>query len=329
MSLEASTPSPQPSAPPEPSPSSTEPSSAASGASATLLGGAPSDGDADPAAPPVVPEDWRARLSGGDSKALERLSRYKTEGDVVKALFETQDKLRSRPEIPKLADNATPEQVADFRKAMGVPGDGTLDAYGIKAPDGYSMTEAETGLITDFVKEMHGKHAPGPLVKQAVDFYYRSQAAAEQAAGKLDMDRQKEWQTQLRDNMGRDFEPMIAAGEAFLNSHFGEKPEVKDQLLNARLPGGGRLGDHPAFVGLIADLALQNGFTDRIEANALEAGGKSLEQQQTELEKLRLSNPGLYNEPATQAKLDKIIALRLSAGEIDENGEPMRRRRAG
>lgn len=326
MSLEAPTPSPQPSAPPEPSSNSAPDPQASGDVSPTILGG----GVTPPAAPaPQEQQDWRARLSGGDAKSLERLSRYKTEGDVVKALFESQDKLRSRPDIPKLMDNATPEQVAEYRKAMGVPGDGTLDAYGIKAPDGYAMTESETGLVSDFVKLMHGKHAPVGQVKEAVDFYFRSQAAAEQQVAKLDIAKQKEWQTQLRDSMGRDFEPMVAAGEAFLTSHFAETPEIKDELLNARLPGGGRLGDHPAFIGLISDLALQNGFTDRIEATAMESGGKSLEQQQTELEKLQFSNPTLYNDPATQAKLDKIIGLRLSKGEIDSDGNPVRRRRAG
>lgn len=271
-------------------------------------------------------------IAGEDAKALERISRYKTPADVGKALFEAQTKLSQRQEIPKLTADSTPEQVAEYRKAMGVPElakdapiERVFESYGIKAPDGYDLSEVEKGMVGDFAKHANAKHMPAGAVKDAVDFFFKSQAANKQAVNKLDVSRQKEWQSQLRDEMGRDFEPMIAAGEAFLNSHFGQDSEGKHQMLNAQMPGGGKLGDNPHFIKLVTDLALKNGFTDRIEANALESGGRSLAEQQRELEGLRTKDRAKYNEPATQEKLKKLISLRQARQEIDEWGNERKR----
>lgn len=345
MSLDQSTQSAQQSAPPEqqsqaasPPSDQSQPANGSSQPSTPGLGATASGTTAQPAAAGGEQPnrgigdnggpDWRAMLAGEDAKALERFARYKTPADVGKALIEAQTKLSQRPEMPKLADNATPEQISEYRKSMGVPTEGTLEAYGVKAPDGYKMSDAEKGVLGDFAKLMHAKHVPAPIVKEATDYFFRQQSATEQALARQDIDKQKEWQGVLQDKLGREFEPMIAAGEAFLNQHFSDNPDAKNELLNARLPGGGRLGDNPAFIEMIIDLGMKNGFTDRIEANSLESGGKSLEAQQNELEALRNTDRTRYNLPETQAKLDKIIGLRLSRGEIDELGNPVRKRRS-
>ena len=74
------------------------------------------------------------------------------------------------------------------------------------------------------------------------------------------------------------------------------------------------------------DAALNNGFADRIEANEMEGGGKSLEAQQQELEALWSSDRAKYDMASTQEKLNRIIQLRVSRGEIDANGKPIKRR---
>ena len=60
-------------------------------------------------------------LAGEDTKALERLARYGSPTDVTKALIEAQTKLSQRAEPVRLADNATPEQISEYRKGLGVP----------------------------------------------------------------------------------------------------------------------------------------------------------------------------------------------------------------
>lgn len=275
-------------------------------------------------------------MAGDDAKALEALSRYQSPKDVGKAFIEQRAALSKRAEPLKLADNATPEQVAEYRKGLGVAEvakdaapEKFIEAYGIKMPEGYQMTEVERGMVGDYAKWAYDNgHSPRE-VRAATDFFFRQQAANTQALNKINVDKQREWASQLRGEFGKDHDAYLAAGETYLNSIFQNDADAKNAFLNARLPGGGLLGDNPVFVKMMTELAMKNGLTDRIEANALETGGKSLEQQQTELEGLRWSNKELYDSPKTQASLEKIISLRLSRGEIDESGNPIRKRRAG
>ncbi len=297
----------------------------------------------DPVADPVAPaspetpppsDDWRARFAGEDTKALETFSRFKTEADLGKAYLEAQKALSKRAEPARLPDNAKPEQIAEWRKGLGLPElggdakpDAFMEAYKIAIPEGYTPSEVEKGLLGDFAKHAYEKgYSPGE-VKGAVDFFLQSQQANLQAANKLNVERQTEWTRTLKDDLGRDYEPTIAAAETYLNNLFEDNADAKTEILRAQLPGGGFLGDHPAFVKMVADLALQNGFTDRIEANSMESGGKSLAEQQQDIERLMFSDKAKYDLPATQQKLNKIIELRLNRGEIDESGEPVRKRR--
>lgn len=321
---------PQPSAPPVSPPANTPAPAPAAPAVASPPASDPAKA---PAAPASGTPDWRALKAGDDPKRLEVLARYGSEADYDKAFWEQRNALSKRAEPVRLADNATPEQIAEYRKGLGVaevakdaPAEKFIEAYGIKAPEGYAISEVEKGMLGDYAKLAYAQgHSPRE-VKSAVDFFFQQQAAGQQAMNKISVDRQKQWQGELRESLGRDFEPTIAAAEAYLQKQFADKPDMKAEILNAQLPGGGFLGDNPAFISMVAELARGNGFTDRLEASSLESGGKSLQTQRAEIEGLLRSNPQLYNAPETQARLDKLIALQLARGEIDEWGNPIMKR---
>ena len=321
-----------PAAPASPAPVLDKPATQAADAGTLLTGGGapPADGGTTPPAgdAPKVWDNWRQDLSGGDEKILNELTRVKSPADIGKELLRQKQELSKRREPLTLAKDATPEQVAEYRKTIGVPSEGTLEAYGIKAPDGYKLSEVEKGALGDLAKLGVDKNVPAPIMKEMTDYFFRVQEANRQALNTLDANRQREWQGELEQKLGKDFKPMVAAGEAFLNQRFADNPEAKAELLNARLPGGGKLGDSPFFIELVIDNALKHGFNDRIEANELESNGRSLAEQQQELEKLQFSDSAKYNLPATQQKLDKIIAARLSRGEIDDSGNEVKKRRA-
>ena len=262
-------------------------------------------------------------MSGGDEALGKELQRYKSQTDVAKELVRQKAELSKRREAPSLAKDATPEQIGDYRKAMGVPE--APEGYAIKAPDGYSQSDGEKALLADYAKEMHAKNVPAAVVKENMDFFFKSQAAQQQALNKSDMTKQAEWTKEMQTEFGGDYKPFVESAKAYLGQQFEGNSEGLNALVNARLPGGGRVGDHPGFIKMAVDAALKAGFTDRIEAADIESnGGKSLEAQQMEIENLQFKNRDLYN--ASQGKLDKIIKARLSKGEIDERGNPIRRR---
>lgn len=273
-------------------------------------------------------------IAGEDVDAIKDLARYQSPADLMKAFKEQRAALSRRAEPVKLPDNPTPEQVTAYRKAQGVPdvpADATPDkiaeAYGIKAPDGYEMSETEKGMIGEFAKTMHGKHAPPGLVKEATDYFFKQQHAINQAIRKDAADKAKTWKNGLVDKHGtKEYEAQQAAATEFMRKEFADNPDEMTNILQAVMPGGGRLGDHPWFFEMMAKQAMGAGFTDRIEANALESGGKSLLEQRAEIERLMFTDRQRYDQ--LQPKLQQINRGLMARGEIDENGDPVRRRSA-
>lgn len=306
--------------------------SAAKGA-ATAGKGATDSGASEADKAQAAADAWRTLIAGDNQDVLKELSRIKTAADLGKVLLDQKKALSKRAEAPKLPENASPKQVAEYRKLMGVPevAEGAkpedyAKAYGIDAPKDYQVSEVEKSMLAGFAETMHSQHVPAHIVKGAADFFFKAQTANQQQLNVIDQGRQQEWIGELKTELGKDYAPMLAAGEAFLNKEFEDNPAGKAELLNARLPGGGRLGDNPWFIKRVVDAALNNGFADRIEANEMEGGGKSLEAQQNEIEALWSSDRAKYDMASTQEKLNRIIELRVSRGEIDANGKAIRRR---
>ena len=312
-----------------PSASAPSPEAPATPAVSQAANPAPSSAPAAPAANGNEPTDWRARFAGDDPKALEAFSRYKTEADFGKAFLEQRAALSKPKALPTLDEKATPAQIDEYRKTFGIPD--SPDGYKITPPEGYQVSEVEKGMLSEFAKAMHGKHMTPAAVQTATEFFFQSQQQNMAAMQAMDVAKQKEWHKALEQEFGKDFEAQIAGGEAYLNKQFAGNEELKGEILNARLPGGGRLGDNPEFIKMITDLAMSNGFTDRIEANALESGGRSLSEQQSEIEnrKGRYATPAIYEEAMRPGgAYEKLIGLRQSRGEIDEWGRPVQRRSA-
>lgn len=328
MSLEASAAAPQQSAP------------AAPPVETPVKSGLLSGGQ-DQAAPPSNPApasngaDWRALIAGDDTKAITDLARYKSPNDFYKAHSELRSKLSQRPTIPTLAPDAAPEQIAEYRKAAGVPDvapdagpEAYMNAYGIKPPQGYEVSEYESGALQEFAKHAHASHLPPTAVKAATDYFFKAQAAAAQQMNKANAERAREWTSGLQQELGKDFQPMVASAEAYLDTMFDGDPDGRESLLNAQLPGGGMMKDHPGFIRMLIDGAMKSGMTDRIESASMESNGASLGAQQAEIEALLTKDSAKYNDPRTQDRLKKIIELRMKRGELDENGNEARRRRS-
>lgn len=317
---------------------STPPANAEGQASAatiqTTLGGARETRPAD--APAKVGDnggpDWRAVVAGEDAKAIEELARYKTPADFLKSFREQRSALSKRAEAPKLPEKATPEQVTEYRKAMGLPEiaadakpDDIMKAYGISAPEGYELNDVEKGMLGEWAKTANAAHVPPAIAKQAVDFLFKQNAAVAQAQRKADVELHKTWNEQLRSDLGKDYDAVIASANDYLQSALPDEAE-REALLNARLPGGGIIAKHPFFAKIVSDLAMQNGFTDRIEAQSLESGGQSAQQIIQEIEAKRQTDPAFYNLPATQARLSAAYKAALTKGEMDDQGNFKRRR---
>lgn len=246
------TPNPNPQANPAPAAPAAEP------APATIVSAAPAApaAPADPAAPapaPVAgkwPDDWRANLANGDEKIAKRLERFASPADVWKSYQSLEQKISSGDLKPGLPADATPEQIAEYRKLQGIPE--TPDGYLKDLPSGVVIGEQDKVLFNDFAKTMHEINASPATVHKALDWYYKFQGnlAAEDAKRDGDFRRtaedalRSEWGNGYRENVDRAGEILTLAPES-----------IRFQLQGARLPDGTLLGDHPDTLRWLANIS--------------------------------------------------------------------------
>ena len=275
----------------------------------------------------VTFDNWRELVAQGDEKVLNELNRLKSPGDIGKELLRQKGELSKRMASQPFPVSGTPEQQAEWRAANQIPKEATLEAYGIKAPENYNMTDAEKAGLGEMAKIAQQLNLPPKPVQEMANLLFKTNAAQAQAANEADRAKAQEWKQEYTATYGKDTDSYIKAATEYLTKDvFGGDEQTMQAFLGARLPGGGRIGDHPKMIDLVVGAALKAGYTDRIETQQMESNGRSLAMQQAEIEKLRFSNRAEYNDPRTQDRLKRIIELRLSNGEIDEMGNEKKRR---
>lgn len=229
------------------------------------------------APPPTWPDNWRARLAGEDAKELKRLERLGSPQDVWKAYRALEAKVSSgQLKQAKLADDATEDQVAAFRKENGVPEkpDGYLDAA--KDIVDKLPPDAQEGAKV-LADRMHKINASPAVVKEALAVYAERQQEALQKLGERDNAARKETEDALRAEWGGDFRRNINAVNGYLDTQLD--PDTKAALLNARGGDGNALFNNPKVVSFLLNAALEANPAGTVVPGAGASAGKSIDER--------------------------------------------------
>lgn len=164
------------------------------------------------------------------------LAKYPKMGDFARVAFEAQDKL-SRA-IVRPGEDASEEEVAAYREAIGVPAD----------PNGYELKAEGSGteVFLESLKELAHKNNLSTTQAQAmVDYFVQTEQKAKEA---LEVELKNTIENgikELRSEMGSSFEPKMLQAQRMVAGHFGE--EFSDYLKESQL------GNDPRFIkGMIA-----------------------------------------------------------------------------
>lgn len=206
------------------------------------------DKQADKQVAPDFPANWQEKMAGGDEKVAKLLSRYTSPAAVAKALHEGSVKLSSIKVKNVLPKDATPEQLAEYRKAEGLPE--TPDKYDISLGD-FKIPEADKSMVDEFLSGMHAVNAPNDAVKAALGTYYRLSKMQNEAMASRDSEQKAATQDKLRAEWGEDYRRNENLTVAYLES----MPRM--DFMEARLPDGTKLGNDPAVVAWFAQKALE------------------------------------------------------------------------
>lgn len=206
---------------------------------------------ADPAAPSAPepakdvsewPSDWRQKYSQ-DPAIQKRLERYGSPKAALDALFAAQTRISKGDLLPALKDNATPEDVADYRAAHGIPA--TAAEYDLTLPNGLVIGEADKPLVDEFLAKAHETNMHPTQVKEALSWFMDRQEQARVAQEARDTEARLSCVDTLREEFGPDYKREVKIAMGVLDT---APPEVKDRFLAGRLSDGTMIGNDPAVI---------------------------------------------------------------------------------
>jgi hypothetical protein len=251
--------------------------------------------DAPPAdAKPVGdwPEDWRTRLAGEDKGFLNKLARYATPQELAKAYRAIEQKQASGELKKGKPENATPEEIATWRKEAGLPA--TPEEYKIELPNGLVLGEADKPLVASFLKEaaLEGDLS-NAQVNKALGWYYANQDKQKAAQADADREYKTKAEDALRGDWGQEYRVNLTAVNNMLSAHFPEG--AVDRFLAGRTADGRRTGDDPDILRGLTALARElNPAASLIPAGTTDPG-KGIDTELEEIRELRRNDPGKYD----------------------------------
>lgn len=244
------------------------------------------------AGPASWPEDWRNLLTGGDAAGMKLLERYPSVEDVYKRMLSQEQIIRrgAHKTLPTLPENPTEDQVAEYRKAVGVPE--TPDGYGLKFADDLKPTEADNEMLNGFIADMHRQNIPPGAAKAAFD-WYQAQLGRAREEGIAAQQRQRHTnELTLRKEYGADYMRNLGLADEFLDGYPGLKAIVHP-------------GSSVEVLRDVVALARASADEDALYGGDTHGGGKSLEDERKEL----LSIPYSNRTETQRARLEKIYSV--------------------
>ena len=279
---------------------------------ADLAGGG---GKPDAAAPADWPEDWRGKLAGDDEKLAKRLERFKSPVDVWKSFLNAEQKISTGQMKPTLPENATEEDIAAYRKEIGVPE--KPEGYLESLPDGLVIGDADKEMANSFIEKAHAANMPPEAVGAALNWYYERQEAETAQMAEEDRGFRATAEDDLRAEWGNDFRPIQNSVKNFLNTtpvvgqdDNGKDITLGDMLRGSRSPDGRLLGDNPEFLRWVADLADKANPAGFVAPGAGDQA-KSIDDEIAQIEEVMRTKRGTYDrDEKMQARYLKLLEAR-------------------
>jgi len=201
---------------------------------------------------PTWRDDWRQAMANGDQKELERLQRIASPEALHKSYRELEKKMSSMKLPPTLPENPTPEQLAEYRKQVGVPE--KFEGYYEKLPEGLVIGEEDKPAMNMLAERLHAKNVSPDIVADVVDVYYKIQEQNHADMIEAQKSLRQATEDALRKEWGADYRSTVNSIKTMFD---GMDPEVKELVEGMQLADGSLAFNHPGFMRWMGSLALQ------------------------------------------------------------------------
>ena len=247
-------------------------------------------------APASWPENWRELLAGDNQAALRELKRYGSVGGLWQKI-ENQNKLISQGAhkiAPALAEDASPEEVAAYRKAAGIPE--APDGYGIRFAPEFKASDGDNAALQAWLGHAHSKHMTPAAAKAGVEWYQAQAIAAREAEAAAAHEARIEAQVELRKEFGPELKRNLQLADEFLDKYPGLAAIVDVNRPN------------PAVLKDIIGLAREFADEEALYGGDGAGGGKSIDDEIAALKDKSFA--GKLSQ-AEDARYNDLIAARM------------------
>ena len=264
-------------------------------------------------------EDWRTEyLSDTDSdgnkideaelkKRGNMLKRYTDKGQLTKSFFDMKAQIAKGVKPLELADDATEEQIAEYRKAVGLPE--SVEKYDYEFSDGLVLGDEDT-KATEALKEVALSNGIKPPAMSAiVEANLKWRETQMQERTNRDSMLVETNKKALEERWGSDTPHNFHAIDNTFNIlPGGDDPDgMRLQFQNSRLPNGDRIFDNPDVMNLFATLARKANPESVLSDNTGGGVGGRLEELTSKMKKDGTLSTGDRNEMARLKDLQKGI----------------------
>lgn len=247
--------------------------------------------------------DWRLKITGGDEKRAKGYEKYASPKELSDAYLSLQQQLSSGEYKRTLPDKATPEQIAEWRKANGIPD--SPEKYDFNLPNGLVLGENDLPVAKDFAAQMHSINADQKTVQKAIEWWANSAKKAAETRMAEDAEYKKQSEDVLRAEWGGEYRMNEAAISNLIE---GMPKELGAIIMEARGPDGKLIWDNPSFRShMLKQAYLENPVRMVIPSG----GGDSIDnitQQLADIAKVSREEPSRYNKDiAMQNRRQKLL----------------------
>jgi peptidoglycan hydrolase-like protein with peptidoglycan-binding domain len=259
---------------------------------------------------PAWPEDWRAQMAGGDDKLAKRLERYSTPDAVGKALLSAQQRISSGEYKRGLPQDATEEQVKEWREEQGLPADPTGYELPVIMDGSYDdLDEFGKETFSEFQKMFHENNIHPNVADKLIS---QVNAVAEkqlEAQAMQDAQQMEAIEDDLRSTWGSQFRQNLALNESHFKEYYGDE---WNNILMARMPDGTILANHPGFNKAHNQMARELGGTALETGETFSNSGGSARIK--EIENIMKTDLGKYRREGLDVEYAELLAAQQRRG---------------
>jgi hypothetical protein len=248
------------------------------------------------------PEDWRERLAGDDEKYLRELKRFASPQNYAKSAKALRQKLSSGEYKRALAEDASPEQVAEWRKEMGLPE--KPEDYQPPQIAGHEWTEADKPVLGALFERLHKVNADQKVANEVLSFYAEARQMASEAQAEADRTFKQEAEDALRAEYGNEYRPHLTLYSRILKDQEVFPGDSGAILSTARTADGQRLINHPDFAKAMIALG-----REKYGAGGMISGGeaRSMASREAEIRQVMKTNFAEYIAKGMDKELTEIM----------------------